>query len=86
MRDGSVRVISYNVVMEPKGNSTPSPVVTDHRRQWRKCLYGYPVISRRSGGVSIGVNLNIDKRCAFSCVYCRINRRMRRADKGGAIK
>jgi wyosine [tRNA(Phe)-imidazoG37] synthetase (radical SAM superfamily) len=54
------------------------PVTQDHRRQWRKCLYVYPVISRRSKGLSIGVNLNPDKRCTFRCLYCQINRRIRR--------
>ena len=50
----------------------------DHRRQWRSCLYVYPVIARRSKGLSIGVNLNPDKRCTFSCVYCQIDRRAAR--------
>ncbi|MFW6061525.1 MAG: radical SAM protein [Planctomycetota bacterium] len=52
--------------------------VRDHRRQWRECLYVYPVVSRRSKGLSIGVNLNPDKRCNYACVYCQINRRIRR--------
>jgi len=53
-------------------------LVTDHRRQWRSCRFAYPVISRRAQGLSIGVNLNIDKRCNFRCRYCQINRRLRR--------
>ena len=56
---------------------THSPI-RDHRRQWRQCLYVYPVVSRRSKGLSIGVNLNIDKQCSFACVYCQINRRIQR--------
>ena len=32
--------------------------------------YVYPVVSRRSGGVSIGIN--ISKRCNFACVYCQV--------------
>ena len=31
-------------------------------------------MSRRSGGVSIGVNLNPDKYCNFDCVYCQVDR------------
>ena len=57
-------------------------VLRDHRRQWRHCLYVYPVISRRARGLSIGVNLNPDKRCTFSCVYCQINRRVHRGLTG----
>ncbi|MEH6823222.1 MAG: hypothetical protein V7629_04830 [Motiliproteus sp.] len=34
----------------------------------------YPVISRRSGGLSLGINLNPDKRCNFDCVYCQVER------------
>jgi len=32
------------------------------------------VISRRSRGLSIGVNLNPDKVCNFDCVYCCVDR------------
>ena len=34
----------------------------------------HPVVSRRSGGVSIGVNLNPDKVCNFDCIYCQVDR------------
>ena len=34
----------------------------------------YPVLSRRSQGVSIGVNLNPDKVCNFDCIYCQVDR------------
>jgi wyosine [tRNA(Phe)-imidazoG37] synthetase (radical SAM superfamily) len=33
------------------------------------------VVSRRSKGVSIGVNLNPDKICNFDCIYCQVNRK-----------
>jgi wyosine [tRNA(Phe)-imidazoG37] synthetase (radical SAM superfamily) len=46
----------------------------DHRRVWRDFDYCYPVISRRSRGVSLGVNLNPDKICNFDCVYCEVDR------------
>ena len=55
-----------------------SPVTRDHRRQWRRCRLVYPVIARRAKGVSIGVNLNLDKRCNFACLYCQIDRRLGR--------
>lgn len=47
-----------------------------HPRQWETNRYIYPVISRRSGGLSIGVNLNPDKACNFDCIYCSVNRRI----------
>ncbi len=46
----------------------------DHRRVWQDFQYAYPVISRRSKGVSLGVNLNPDKACNFDCVYCEVDR------------
>ncbi len=56
----------------------------NHPRDWRSNFYVYPVISRRSGGLSIGVNLNPDKACNFDCVYCQVDRtkppRMREVD------
>lgn len=55
-----------------------SSVVTDHRRNWRNCMYVYPVVSRRSKGLSIGINLNPDKRCNYSCVYCQVDRSQHR--------
>ena len=54
------------------------PITRDHRRQWRDCLYVYPVISRRARGVSIGVNLSINKRCNYDCVYCQVDRQHNR--------
>jgi len=33
------------------------------------------VLSRRSKGISIGVNLNPDKVCNFDCIYCQVDRR-----------
>ncbi len=47
----------------------------DHRRSYDDFYYVYPVISRRSQGVSIGVNLNPDKICNFDCIYCEVDRR-----------
>jgi wyosine [tRNA(Phe)-imidazoG37] synthetase (radical SAM superfamily) len=34
----------------------------------------YIVISPRARGLSVGVNMNPDKRCNFDCRYCEVNR------------
>lgn len=34
--------------------------------------YVYPVVSRRSGGVSVGINLNPDNTCNWRCIYCQV--------------
>lgn len=49
---------------------------TLHDRSWEHNRFVYPVISRRSRGLSVGVNLNPDKRCNFDCVYCSVDRSM----------
>lgn len=55
----------------------PLTILPQHRhhpRHWRENLYVYPVISRRSGGLSIGINLNPDAACNFDCIYCQVDR------------
>jgi wyosine [tRNA(Phe)-imidazoG37] synthetase (radical SAM superfamily) len=49
--------------------------VRDHARTFWDFTYVYPVISRRSRGLSLGINLNPDKVCNFDCVYCEVDRR-----------
>jgi wyosine [tRNA(Phe)-imidazoG37] synthetase (radical SAM superfamily) len=34
----------------------------------------YVLVSPRARGLSVGINLNPDKRCNFDCVYCEVNR------------
>jgi len=34
--------------------------------------YVYPVISRRAGGVSVGINLNTNNACNWRCIYCQV--------------
>mgnify|MGYP001224426087 CR=1 FL=1 len=50
--------------------------VQDHARHFSDFTFVYPVISRRSKGLSIGVNLNPDKICNFDCIYCEVDRRI----------
>lgn len=54
---------------------TDRVVFQQHSRRFAGNRFVYPVVSRRSGGVSIGVNLNPDKVCNFDCVYCQVDRR-----------
>lgn len=50
------------------------PLHRDHRRGFADNRYVYPVVSRRSKGLSVGINLNPDKVCNFDCVYCQVDR------------
>lgn len=44
----------------------------DHSRDSAGLIYVYPVISRRAGGVSIGINLNPNNACNWRCIYCQV--------------
>ena len=59
---------------DPSRPSSPTPWFASHPRAFEGNRYVYPVVSRRAGGVSIGVNLNLDKVCNFDCIYCQVNR------------
>tara|TARA_B100000676_G_scaffold197514_1_gene194128 strand:+ start:154 stop:1017 length:864 start_codon:yes stop_codon:yes gene_type:complete len=47
---------------------------SNHNRIYGSNRFVYPVLSRRSNGVSLGVNLNPDKVCNFDCIYCQVDR------------
>ncbi|MCH9684074.1 MAG: radical SAM protein, partial [Deltaproteobacteria bacterium] len=46
--------------------------VTDHDRDAAGMTYVYPVVSRRAGGVSVGINLNPNNACNWRCAYCQV--------------
>ncbi len=55
----------------------PAPVLAAHRehpRRFEDFQFVYPVLSRRSRGISIGLNTNPNKVCNFDCVYCQVDR------------
>jgi len=43
-----------------------------HDRDSAGMTYVYPVVSRRAGGVSVGINLNPNNACNWACVYCQV--------------
>jgi wyosine [tRNA(Phe)-imidazoG37] synthetase (radical SAM superfamily) len=57
---------------------TVAPLHTHHSRRFEENRFVYPVLSRRSEGISIGVNLNPDKVCNFDCIYCQVDRTTQR--------
>jgi len=46
--------------------------VIDHDRNSAALRYVYPVVSRRAGGVSVGINLNPNNACNWRCIYCQV--------------
>lgn len=64
--------------MEPGKPANESP--TAHRkaafgtpRDFLDNRFVYLVISERAHGLSVGVNMNPDKRCDYDCIYCEAN-------------
>jgi pyruvate-formate lyase-activating enzyme len=46
--------------------------VSDHSRDSAGLRYVYPVVSRRAGGISVGINLNPNNACNWRCIYCQV--------------
>ena len=46
--------------------------VVNHDRDSAALRYVYPVVSRRAGGVSVGINLNTNNACNWRCIYCQV--------------
>lgn len=44
----------------------------EHPRNFQTYKYVYPVVSRRSKGLSLGINLNPDGKCTYNCLYCQV--------------
>jgi wyosine [tRNA(Phe)-imidazoG37] synthetase (radical SAM superfamily) len=60
------------------GKTARAPVVSTlafaRPREFLGNRFVYAVISSRARGLSIGVNMNPDKRCKFNCEYCEVDR------------
>ena len=46
--------------------------IADHSRDSADLRYVYAVVSRRAGGVSVGINLNTNNACNWRCIYCQV--------------
>ena len=47
----------------------------DHNRKFENFRFVYPVISRRTKGLSIGINCTPNGMCSYGCVYCQVNKK-----------
>jgi wyosine [tRNA(Phe)-imidazoG37] synthetase (radical SAM superfamily) len=58
--------------MPPDPDGPGALSVENHDRDSTGMRYVYAVISRRAGGVSVGINLNPNNACNWRCVYCQV--------------
>ena len=72
-------------ILEPTGHLEKRDRRATTRTARKETAFGYPrdfldnrfvylVVSPRARGLSVGVNMNPDKRCNFDCVYCEVHR------------
>jgi wyosine [tRNA(Phe)-imidazoG37] synthetase (radical SAM superfamily) len=59
------------VKLKPISMTTPL-TTTNHDRDVAGLKYVYPVLSRRAGGLSIGINFNTNNACNWRCIYCQV--------------
>ena len=50
----------------------PKLTIANHSRLFATNTYIYPVVSRRSQGLSLGINLNLNNSCNWRCRYCQV--------------
>ncbi|MBN2507211.1 MAG: radical SAM protein [Verrucomicrobia bacterium] len=59
---------------EPRPAAAARETAFGFPRNFLDNRFVYVVVSPRARGLSIGINMNPDKRCDFNCVYCEVNR------------
>jgi wyosine [tRNA(Phe)-imidazoG37] synthetase (radical SAM superfamily) len=62
-------VAALNCIEEDPAHRTAA-----YPREFFHSRFVYTVISARARGLSVGVNMNPDKRCQFNCLYCEVDR------------
>lgn len=55
------------------GTSAPKGTAFGHAMDFLGNQFVYVVVSPRARGLSIGVNMNPDRKCNFRCIYCEVN-------------
>ena len=64
--------MSNSLTMSPQQTQGKLLSTTNHDRDDASLRYVYPVVSRRAGGVSVGINLNPNNACNWRCLYCQV--------------
>lgn len=58
----------------PSFPSAPHETAFGCPRDFLDNRFVYVVVSARARGLSVGINMNPDKKCNFDCVYCEVHR------------
>ena len=68
------KILTANGQPEKKRHLPVREIAFDRPRDFLDNRFVYAVISPRARGLTLGVNMNPDKRCNFDCVYCEVDR------------
>jgi len=68
------KILMANGQPEKKRHLLVREIPFDRPRDFLGNRFVYAVISPRARGLTLGVNVNPDKRCNFDCVYCEVDR------------
>jgi wyosine [tRNA(Phe)-imidazoG37] synthetase (radical SAM superfamily) len=68
------KVSAANGLSDKKRHLPAREIAFDRPRDFLNNRFVYSVLSPRARGLTLGVNMNPDKRCNFDCVYCEVNR------------
>lgn len=68
----NIRTGELKIKIVPSQTTSKLLNTADHNRDSAGLTYVYPVVSRRAGGVSIGINLNPNNACNWRCIYCQV--------------
>jgi wyosine [tRNA(Phe)-imidazoG37] synthetase (radical SAM superfamily) len=68
------KILTANGQPEKKRHLLVREIAFDRPRDFLNNRFVYAVLSPRARGLTLGVNMNPDKRCNFDCLYCEVNR------------
>ncbi len=68
------KILVANSQPEKKRHLPAREIAFDRPRDFLNNRFVYAVLSPRARGLTLGVNMNPDKRCNFDCLYCEVDR------------
>jgi wyosine [tRNA(Phe)-imidazoG37] synthetase (radical SAM superfamily) len=68
------KILTANGLPERKRHLPVREIAFDRPRDFLNNRFVYAVVSPRARGLTLGVNMNPDKRCNFDCLYCEVDR------------
>jgi wyosine [tRNA(Phe)-imidazoG37] synthetase (radical SAM superfamily) len=74
VEETTAKIQTANGQPEKKRHFPVREITFDRPRDFLNNRFVYAVISQRARGLTLGVNMNPDKRCNFDCLYCEVDR------------